>query len=428
MLSKTRGEDSHVKTVSLARGTVTTPAIGIPLHNANITSAPHHRRSLERSVTGRSSSPDTISNGARDGQSGMTGMLNSIGIIELLEQDERPTFIVDLGDSSNYGPGQLHLLFANLSLKQYDGIIGLVTGQALEESSPGSKTFLQFKSWLLSAAVNGESLNVCLPPFSYANMTWSCSTLRKRLRIISGAFNTPPASATAAMRVSIPPGGNISEQLQTVPEVTDYFGETGQDKGIPDIPSSSNSGILPTTEAGHAPADGAFLRVPPDLDLSGAMDLLPNPSTYVQPSLNAGAIDLTPGAMSGVSSSTSGQSRLANDGLTNSQITTVSSDSPSFDWTRLPVTDSMPKHIQFARSIDWASTSLGPIEDWSSDLRQMCNLIMASPHPAAMYWGDDLVSMEHEKYRFMRAWTPLSKLIKTQYKTQTSKRTTSQYS
>ncbi len=58
----------------------------------------------------------------------------------------------------------------------------------------------------------------------------------------------------------------------------------------------------------------------------------------------------------------------------------------------------MPAHIRFARSIDWAATSLGPIENWSSDLRQMCNLIMASPHPAAMYWGEDLIAIYNEAY------------------------------
>jgi len=47
-----------------------------------------------------------------------------------------------------------------------------------------------------------------------------------------------------------------------------------------------------------------------------------------------------------------------------------------FDWTRLPVSDNLPPHIQFALSVDWASTAIGPIEDWSPDLRQMCNLIM----------------------------------------------------
>lgn len=73
-------------------------------------------------------------------------------------------------------------------------------------------------------------------------------------------------------------------------------------------------------------------------------------------------------------------------------------EAPSFDWTRIPVSDAMPPHIRFARSIDWASTALGPMESWSADLRQMCNLIMASPHPAAMYWGPDLVAIYNEAY------------------------------
>ena len=47
-----------------------------------------------------------------------------------------------------------------------------------------------------------------------------------------------------------------------------------------------------------------------------------------------------------------------------------------FDWTRLAPSPTLPKHIQFARSVDWASTPLGPIEFWSNDLRAMCNLIM----------------------------------------------------
>jgi PAS domain S-box-containing protein len=69
-----------------------------------------------------------------------------------------------------------------------------------------------------------------------------------------------------------------------------------------------------------------------------------------------------------------------------------------FDWTRLSITASLPRHIHFARSIDWASTPLGPIEFWSNDLRAMCNLIMASPHPAAMYWGEELVAIYNEAY------------------------------
>ena len=41
---------------------------------------------------------------------------------------------------------------------------------------------------------------------------------------------------------------------------------------------------------------------------------------------------------------------------------------------------------------------LGPIDEWSSDLRGMCNLIMASPHPSAMYWGPEHVAIYNEAY------------------------------
>jgi len=69
-----------------------------------------------------------------------------------------------------------------------------------------------------------------------------------------------------------------------------------------------------------------------------------------------------------------------------------------FDWTRLPMSPSLPPHVQFARSIDWAATSLGSIDQWPVELRGMCNLIMASPHPSAMYWGREHVAIYNEPY------------------------------
>jgi hypothetical protein len=47
---------------------------------------------------------------------------------------------------------------------------------------------------------------------------------------------------------------------------------------------------------------------------------------------------------------------------------------------------------------DLTNLILGPIDGWSSDLRGMCNLIMASPHPSAMYWGPEHVAIYNEAY------------------------------
>ncbi|PSK53101.1 Hybrid signal transduction histidine kinase K [Elsinoe australis] len=347
MLSKAKSQETHVKTVSLARGTVSTPFMP---------SAMQIRAASDRSSTARSASPDSSMKGDSS-----IGMISSIGVVELLEQDERPTFIIDLGDSSNYGAGQLRPMFTNSSLRTYSGLLQLVTGASEENHLEGGddKSFIQFKSWLLSAAVNGESLNVCLPSFKFAGLSWSCSTLRKRLRLLSGAFlqdgNSPGPRLIKSPKVDTTPQGNEKPKTESLPEQPDYFGNAEFLRpAIPDRLSSTD--VVPSTEMKSSrPAS----QTP---DSSGFPTMATKDS----------------------------------DPISFSDMTLE--EEPCFDWTRLPVSDSMPQHIQFARSIDWSSTALGPIELWSPDLRQMCNLIMGSPHPAAMYWGDDLTAIYNEAY------------------------------
>jgi hypothetical protein len=91
------------------------------------------------------------------------------------------------------------------------------------------------------------------------------------------------------------------------------------------------------------------------------------------------------------------------DVLTSEMLQTRYAEGSSFDWTRLPMSAALPRHVQFARSIDWAATSLGPIENWTFNLRAMCNLIMGSPHPAATYWGDDMIAIHNEAYIMLAA-------------------------
>lgn len=376
MLSQSKSEDSHVKTVSLVRGTITTPSIP--------TSAPA-RRSVDRSNTGRSISPDVSMKGDLT-----ISVLSNIGIIELLEQDERPTLIIDLSNSQNYGAGPLFPMFSNSALRSYQGLLDVVTG-VVEDESPGSgepRTHVQFKSWLLSAAVNGESLNVCLPSFIYAGMSWSCSTLRKRLRIVSGSYLAEaPRAPMQTYTTSIPtippiPTEAPAPHLQQAPieEPQDYFGSAAPPPTSE--PSVSGGEIMASTEISTGDSTGT--TIPDDSSKKPNSD---------------------PSSMSIESYSQVGENALQAAAASNVdwiQIPApISPESASFDWTRIPVSDAMPRHIQFARSVDWASTSLGPIELWPSDLRQMCNLIMASPHPAAMYWGEDLVAIYNEAYTLL---------------------------
>lgn len=55
------------------------------------------------------------------------------------------------------------------------------------------------------------------------------------------------------------------------------------------------------------------------------------------------------------------------------------------DWTvREPKGDLSP-HLILARSVDWSLTPLGDMSTWSPEFRQVANLLMANPHPAALF-------------------------------------------
>ncbi|RDW66474.1 hypothetical protein BP6252_10109 [Coleophoma cylindrospora] len=60
----------------------------------------------------------------------------------------------------------------------------------------------------------------------------------------------------------------------------------------------------------------------------------------------------------------------------------------NLDWTRSPPPLQLSSHVQFIRGVDWASTDIGPMETWPPLLRSMCNLIIADPTPAGIFWGE----------------------------------------
>lgn len=371
MLSNTR-EDSGIKTVTLARGTYTG-------------TSPSTRTSVDRSSL-TPGSPET-----RD-KAEVPRALSNIGIGELLEQDGRPTFIVDLGEPANYGPGYLNIVFANSALRASIGLSDLVAGKIVNDSqdSAAFKSFAQFKTWAMSAVMHGESLDVCIPGILYGGLSWTIYTLRRKYRVVSGNY---PASPTPTLDSSLPssaaaqaPPTATRVQARADPEAwvlpstetnTDYFNLVPA--STPDEPPTTPRTVPTAVElldASQAP-DGLTRRI--FGTTSDASSIASHPSITNECVLRAAAAgDVDPFMQS-------------SDANSRKEI-------GFFDWTRLPIDSELPRHIQFTRSVDWASTPLGPIEFWSADLRQMCNLIMASPHPAAMYWGDDLVAVYNEAY------------------------------
>lgn len=411
MLSKAHAEESTIKTVTLARGSFagSSPPVYpiLSTRPSGSTSAAHprpsspevskHRGQIVSIRSALCDGPRIVSWTSSDNQqsSEQPRLLAQIGIVELLEQDSRPTFIVDIGDGSNYASPTLRIVFANSALRANSHLLDLVQGR-ISNSSPHAdgqrfpKGFASFKAWLFSATANGESLDVCLPAFIHGGLSWTCSTLRKRLRVVSAApaaMGRPAStSGSSVSTISIITENNTilatplrsSARLRSgtpsrhsVEEPTDYFGDAALH--TPQIDDSAK--VITSTHS-----------IEPPKQLISPPRILRN-STRLQKE------DIIRGLK---------ESSLQDNGDTKmmelAQITPEQAESGFFDWTRLPLSDTLPRHIQFARSVDWGATALGPIEYWTSDLRQMCNLIMASPHPAAMYWGPDLVAIYNEAY------------------------------
>jgi PAS domain S-box-containing protein len=312
MLSKARTDDSNIKTVKLARGNYS--EVGTPSPSFL---AARSRTTSERSLPRNASSPEGHTHTPTTPL-----ILSNIGIIELLDHDPRPTFVIDLAESPNTEPDSLHIIFANVALRSVPTLLHLIQPESLP-SSP-RPAFLDFHQWLL----RGEKAS----DFSFGLVKWTASTVRSTLRIVSGTYEIDDDDAKNELSKSPLVAKSTGSFSPRKDEAQDYFGTTR----LPDPDEMEAKTIMLQSE----------IRTPSELQPASI-----NPA-----------------------------------------------DIGFFDWTRLPNTANLPKHVQLAKSVDWASTALGPMEDWSPDLRQMCNLIMASPHPAAMYWGPDLVAIYNEAY------------------------------
>lgn len=296
--------------------------------------------------------------------------ISQIGIGELLDQEERPIFVVDVGDSTNYGPGPLRIVFANSSLCVQKDLVDLVHGKSETSShSIGStSSYAEFKGWVTSFVKDFQALSVTLPSFVYGDITWVCSsTIRKRLRVINGQSHSIRPTGVAHTRdLSSAPETDIPGTVSETVSLTSRLASNVR-SSTPQLDfSAQQSPVGPRTHRAES-SHTASLRAHrlPGKRYSGSHTI----DGFDSSNIPFPSVQLGNEAILGIASAAdvdafeSGFSSGGYEGF--------------FDWTRLPLSPSLPPHIQFARNIDWQNTPLGPIEEWPSDLRGMCNLIMA---------------------------------------------------
>ena len=347
--------------VKLARGNP-----GSPSHPHSSPHPPSRNTSDHSVVTSR---PTRESNGA--GSVSGTQLLQSVALAEFLQQDDRPVFVVDCNDETHSAANTLHILFANTALKRRHVLLENVQGKSYHSDSVSElgTPFLDFKSWILCQPDDAETIDT----FPFAGLLWKSAVVRKRLKVITGQDKP----------VSPPPAPPDSSSNTTVPNATalPFPPMPISSAGYFDSMTPHANGLLHSLDFGDEPVPRSPVESTPTPsgDITHS-DLLTAPLSPIgeQTRFNLPAHNNSEGI----------------EGFGNKLVR----DKGFFDWTRLPDLPSLPSHIQFARSINWGQTSLGPIEDWPSDLRGMCNLIMASPHPAAMYWGPEHVAIYNEPY------------------------------
>ena len=394
MLSKANNEDiGGVRTLKLARGSMNTSNPSRPL-------APRTPSGSGRSYSGSSSKPAKSPDSG--GKPSVVHILSQVGVTELLEQDERPTFILDLGERSNYEPGSLKIVFANASLRASPHALEMISGRA-GQVSPGltaTTAFSDFKAWSMSYVKDHESLDVALPSFFYAGATWTSCSLRKRFRVIKGnpdlakvglVSNPPsmgfPSNSSSGKEAEAFVAAPVDRVQDIEEEPQDYFGNVRIVSPVED--QRSNTGNHRRSISGQNNESGRHPQQSQKAGMrTGRLDIPIRSTSRPEP------------GTSSPHSSRNGEAilRAACAGDLDHFNIYPQNEPGFFDWTRLPNSPALPRHIQFTRSIDWASTPLGPIEEWGPELRSMCNLIMASPHPAAMYWGHDLIAIYNEAY------------------------------
>lgn len=328
-------DSAEVTTLKLARGTVSSAS------PARSSSTPGSWSSIDAATLARS--PDA------QASSPAQQLLQGIGIVELLERDDRPTFIVDGSNAFSASSPVFTILYANPALQVSDGIRYLISGE-FQDGSDAKTEFEGFKTWVKNGGINAEGLDCFMPSFHYGGIEWTCSVIRNRFRFVSAN-----RSAASIARTSPEP------QLER---------ETSID--------SRTQGATPNAQP----------KTPSDI-------VVPDAPDYFGTLAN---LDEDERSRSVVGSDSGEPYLIRRDSDYASDIVSIRTEQPSFDWTRIPLTEDLPQHVIFARTRDWASTSLGPIESWSADLRAMANMVMGSPHPAAMYWGPDFIAIYNEAY------------------------------
>ncbi|KAJ4296620.1 hypothetical protein N0V90_006668 [Kalmusia sp. IMI 367209] len=300
--------------------------------------------------------------------------LDAVGFREILDQDPRPTFVLDLdSDHLDYKETKetIRPIFCNAALRLHDRLLDKVSGSDIENSLEVSDqvSYHNFKSWASGVSKFDDSRDVFPQTFLHEGMLWTGSTIRQRWRIVSGIqWHDASLPAKGELFYQNIRGGVAAE-------------EESKKNTVGRLRKSSITATAAFSEQ-------ALRAVPSEIDPTVKSSTLVStapPFTKGTKALSSG-----PTNSGGASNDTAGSG---------SSVQLASPENGVPDWTGAQPRGQLTEHMIFTRSVDWGATPLGPMSNWSVQFREIANLVMRNPHPAALFWGEELTMLYNEAYK-----------------------------
>ncbi|KAF2447736.1 aerobic respiration control sensor protein arcB [Karstenula rhodostoma CBS 690.94] len=307
--------------------------------------------------------------------------LDGIGFHEVLDQDPRPTFVLDLdSDHLDYTETKTTLrpIFCNAALRLHEQLLGRITGSNVESGHAKSARtpYLHFKSWVTSISDFDDSRDVFPQTFFYEDMLWTGFTSKQRWRFVSGI-----QWGNATHHVS-----DISSTHQRSEGVK--WQAESRDALVRKKLRPSEDTLAPAIAASAASVSEPPLGVAtPQTELTVRSSFLLSSAPTFPNDGKGRSYDPTTGE---ASNDTSGSG---------ASITLASPENGVPDWTAAKPQGVLTEHMMFARNVDWITTPLGSMDTWSVEFREVANLLMKNPHPAALFWGEELTVLYNEAYK-----------------------------
>ncbi|CAI6252117.1 unnamed protein product [Periconia digitata] len=287
--------------------------------------------------------------------------LDRVSLREILDHDSRPAFILDLdSDILDYAEPKhgIRPIFCNTALRLHDRLLDRVTSAPSAVDVAEIATYEAFKTWATGVTEFDDSRDVFPSTTIYSDLLWTGSTIRRRWRVISG---------------------NQCHGISQLP------------KG--DLTKSSPSGLSAITNRARKSTAKTALNISstvaahPDGSVAESNTVTQN-TTLVASSLPP--LQRSEKTSGGTSSGTVGSGASVT-------LSTPTKGCP--DWTADQTKGELSDHMIFARNVNWGETPLGKMSTWSLEFREIANLVMRSPHPVSLFWGEELTMLYNEAYK-----------------------------